>query len=152
MSSVLLDNTAGGIVHPQVVNGRNLWVAPEVQDIIDRLQNGDPSRGWEGDPALALYMGEGGRWVLNRYEAGEYHTVCLSRPNLPLDVRLIDHLVAHDTRRRTAEAIRQEVEKHNEYNVESKNAEAHLRAVDALEQVYFHVAKAAGEVTAARSY
>lgn len=92
--------TLGRVVHPEVVDGRALWVDPEVQDIVDRLQNGDPTLGWEGDPRMALYRSLDGRWELWRLEHdNEYRMVCRSRPGLALDARLIEHLVAHDTRR-----------------------------------------------------
>lgn len=82
-----------------MVNGKMLWTSPEVADMVDRLQNGDPTLGWEGDPRLALYWREDGRWEVSRYENGQYSTVCVSRPGVALDARLIMRLVEHDHRR-----------------------------------------------------
>jgi hypothetical protein len=94
------ENTALGIAHPEWVEGRRLWIDPEVQALVDKLHYGDPTIGWEGDERLALYREDGDRWLLMRLEHdGEYRPVCRSRPGLPLDERLIMHLVAHDARR-----------------------------------------------------
>lgn len=93
------ENTATGITFPEWVDGRRLWFDPGVRAIIDKLQNGDPTLGWEGDPRLTLYI-EDGRWVLYRMEADEQmRPVCYSRPGLELDERLIRRLVEHDNRR-----------------------------------------------------
>ena len=82
-----------------MVNGKMLWTSPEVSRIVDKLQNGDPTLGWEGDPRLALYFREDGRWEVSRYENGDYTTVCVSRPGVTLDERLIMRLIEHDHRR-----------------------------------------------------
>lgn len=88
------------IVHPAIVDGRPLWIAPEVQEMIDLLHNGDPTLGWEGDPRLALYRSEGDRWELWRLEHdGEMRMFCRSKPGAKLDRGLIVQLVAHDGRR-----------------------------------------------------
>ena len=90
----------GELVHPTYVNGRQLWVSPEVEDIVHKLHYGDLILGWEGDPRLALYIDEEQRWVLERLEAdGEYRPVCRSKPGLALDERLIIRLMEHDHRR-----------------------------------------------------
>src|SRR5437660_1245652 len=88
------------ITHPQHLEGRSVWADPEVQDLMDRLHNGDPTLGWEGDGRLALYRAPGRRWELWRLENdGEYRLIMRSKPGLHLDNRLIMHLVAHDSRR-----------------------------------------------------
>lgn len=90
---------AGELVHPQHLNGKTQFISSEVEDIIHKLHYGDPVLGWAGDPRLALYHDEGGSWVLERYEAdGQYRTVTRSRPGLPLDERLLIHLMQHDMR------------------------------------------------------
>lgn len=98
------ENTASGIIHPEFQGGRRLWLDGQVRGIVDKLHNGDPTLGWEGDPRLALYLEPdplgGERWALYRYEAdGQYRKVCQSKPGLALDERLIQLLVAHDQRR-----------------------------------------------------
>lgn len=100
-----------GLTHAQArtdSNGRyvELFLDPAVQDVVDRLHNGDPSIGWEGDERLALYMEflpghEQPSWVLERLEDdGVYRIVCRSKPGV--DLRdLPRRLVEHDTRRGT---------------------------------------------------
>jgi hypothetical protein len=88
------------IIHPNTLDGRGIWLAPEVQGFLDRLQNGDSTIGWEGDPRLALYRTQDRRWEIWRQEHdGEPRLVCRSRPGLALDNRLIMRLMEHDTRR-----------------------------------------------------
>src|SRR5690606_13484044 len=81
-----LTYTSTQIAHPEWVDGRRLWLDPEVRDVVTRLRDGDPTRGWEGDPRLALYFIPGSRqWELMRLEAdGEYRTVARSKPGARL--------------------------------------------------------------------
>jgi hypothetical protein len=70
-----------------------------MQTLIDKLHHGDPVRGWEGDPRLAVYWNPP-HWEVMRLEHdGQYRMVCRSGPNVPFDERLIDALVAHDRQR-----------------------------------------------------
>lgn len=93
------EQTLTKVWHPEVVDGRTLWLAPEVQDFVDRLHNGDPTLGWEGDPRLALYR-VGDRWEIWRLERdNEYRLVMRSRPGAKLSSEAIKVLIAHDTRR-----------------------------------------------------
>lgn len=139
--SPLKDNTAAGFMHPEWVDGRKLWIDPEVKRIVDMMQLGAPELGWEGDPFLALYRGEGRTWVVNRYENDTYHTVCVSKPGLTLDERLIKRLVEHDLRRRTAQSIQAEVDKHNAA-IEKKAEE---NVLEAMRKVYWQAGKDTGE-------
>lgn len=67
--------------------------------LIDKLHYGDPVRGWEGDPRLAVYWAPP-CWEIMRLEGdGQYRMVCRSKPGVPFDERLIDALVAHDRQR-----------------------------------------------------
>jgi hypothetical protein len=96
----MLENTSAGLSHPEMLEGRRIWLDPEVEDLIDRLHHGDATLGWAGDPALALYRTEDRRWELWRLESnGHYGMVARSKPGLALDSRLIMHLVAHDMRK-----------------------------------------------------
>jgi hypothetical protein len=68
--------------------------------LIDKLHHGDPVRGWEGDPRLAVYWAPP-CWELWRLEHdGEYRIVWRGAPGTPFDERLIDMLCAWDRRRR----------------------------------------------------
>lgn len=86
------------IKHPHALpDGSVVWVDASIRD---RLQNGCPITGWEGDPRLEVYLGPENRLHLWRLEAdGEYRLLARSAPNAPLDERIIHLLVAHDTRR-----------------------------------------------------
>jgi len=70
--------------------------------LIDKLHHGDPVRGWEGDPRLAVYWAPP-CWEIMRLEAdGQYRMVCKSKAGVPFDERLIEALVAHDRQRHGA--------------------------------------------------
>lgn len=142
--SALRDNTAAGLVHPEWVDGRKLWIAPEVQEVIDWMHYGYAPLGWEGDPALALYLGEKNEWVVNRYEKGEYHTVCKSKPGVELNLSLIMGLVDMDTRRKSAEKILDQINAHNDALQARISGAAHEKMCDAMEKVYWGVAKEVG--------
>ena len=89
------------IAHPEYIDGRRLWVDPLMQDIIDKLHHGDGTKGWSGDPMLSVrFEPVEKRWELWRLEDdGVERMVCQSKPGIPFDERLLDHLVAHDRRR-----------------------------------------------------
>lgn len=97
---------------------------PAVQELVDKLHNGDPTLGWAGDERLALYVTEDKRWELWRLgEDNHMYRVCRSRPGLALDNRLIMHLVAHDSRRAAAVGV-EDVIKHNTALEDQRTAEA----------------------------
>jgi hypothetical protein len=103
-----------GLAHPEWVAGRRLWMDSAMTALIDKLHHGDPVRGWEGDPNLAVYWdGASERWEVQRLEDdGEYRMVCRSMPGIPFDERLIDALISWDNRRRT-QSIHEQVVSHN---------------------------------------
>lgn len=86
------------MLQPEWHNGMQRWVAPEVAEIMDKLQNGDPALGWEGDPFLDMYH-DGDCWYLCRHEHGTVEPIIRSRPGMKLDHRLIEFLVTHDAQR-----------------------------------------------------
>lgn len=91
--------------------------------LIDRLHNGDPTLGWEGDPRLALvWWPAPQKWILARREGDPnefrhtalppgYSVVAISPPNLPFPGDIIQRLVEHDSRRNNVVDF---VEAHNE--------------------------------------
>jgi hypothetical protein len=107
--------TSNLLSHPEWVAGRRLWIDGAMREVIRKIQCGDPVRGWEGDPYLAVYWDQpNARWELWREEFdGEHRKVCQSAPGVPFDERLIDELVSWDQRRRAID-IHAEIGAHNE--------------------------------------
>lgn len=90
------------IVHPEWVAGRRLWMDTPMRDLIHRIHDGDPVKGWEGDPRLDVYWnGIDERFELWRREDDEqYRLVCRSGEGVGFDERVIDALIQMDGRRR----------------------------------------------------
>jgi hypothetical protein len=96
---IVREDTPRSLLHPEWVGGRRLWMESAMASLIDKLHHGDPVRGWEGDPRLAVYWAPP-CWEVMRLEAdGQYRLVCRSTPGTPFDERLIEALVAHDRQR-----------------------------------------------------
>ena len=72
-----------------------------MNDLVDRLQNGQASVGWEGDPRLCIaYNRQTTQWELWRAESdGQYRMVMRSKPGMSFPMNLIEHLMQHDNRR-----------------------------------------------------
>lgn len=85
-----------------------------MNDLVDRLQNGQASVGWEGDPRLCIaYNRQTTQWELWRAESdGQYRMVMRSKPGMSFPMNLIEHLMQHDNRRKF-DALR-DVDKHND--------------------------------------
>jgi len=131
------------LYHPTHVDGRTLWVAPEVQEIINLLHFGYPPLGWEGDPRLALYR-NGDRWELWRLcEDGEYRMITRSKPGVALDHRLIRFLVTHDTRR--GYDPKKDVDTHNAGIERDRDREATARNEDFADKLRWALKKDTGE-------
>ena len=95
------EETTVGLTHPEWVNGRRLWFEPGVAETVRKLHEGDPLRGWAGDPRLAVYWA-GDCWELWRLEHdGEYRITWRGNPGTPLDDRIIDVLLEADRQRQT---------------------------------------------------
>lgn len=99
MIDIPREDTSAGLVHPEWVNGRRLWFEPAVAETIRKLREGDPVRGWEGDPRLAVYWAPDGWEVCRLEHDGQYRLVWRGKAGTPLDERLIDMLVAFDRQR-----------------------------------------------------
>jgi hypothetical protein len=96
---VIREETPKSLLHPEWIGGRRLWMESAMSTLVDKLHFGDPVRGWEGDPRLAVYWAPP-CWEIMRLENdGEYRMVCKSKAGVPFDERLIDALVAHDRNR-----------------------------------------------------
>lgn len=123
------------LVHPETIDGRRIWLDPEVEDLVHRLHFGDATLGWEGDERLALYMSADKRWELWRLENdGEYRMVMRSKPNTKLDSRIIMHLVAHDVQR--GYNVHNAIKSHNEGLETNRDKAAQEATAEAIRKVY----------------
>lgn len=118
-----LGATAGGLLIPEQVAGRTVWMESTMADLIDKLHFGDPVKGWEGDTRLGVYWHEEAkRWEVWRVEDdGVPRLVCRSGPGIPFDDRLIDALLQWDQRRRKVSLI-------DEINAANERVEAEHEA------------------------
>ena len=98
---IIREQSLGNIAHPEWIDGRRIWRDGSTEDIVRRIQNGDPTKGWEGDPRLEVYFDpKRKRWELWRLEHdGQYRPVIYSDPGAILDLTIIDFLVSHDRNR-----------------------------------------------------
>ena len=103
-----------GLAHPEWVNGRRLWFGEGMGDVLHKLNHGDPAKGWEGDPNLAVYYSQPtNRWEIWRLEpTGRYELVCRSAPGVVFHEGVIDMLMARDQKYRTLD-LHREVTEHN---------------------------------------
>lgn len=101
MAHIIREASYGNVAHPEWLNGRRVWRDGHLDEVVRRLQQGDPTKGWEGDPRLEVYLNsETRRWEIWRLEHdGEYRIVLYSDPDVTFDFDVIDHLVAHDRNR-----------------------------------------------------
>jgi hypothetical protein len=72
-----------------------------MDDLLDRIQNGDPRIGWEGDPRFVLaFNRQTDRWELWRREVDEeYRMFARSKPGLGFPAGIVEEIVKHDVRR-----------------------------------------------------
>ncbi len=135
-----------GFIHPQVVDGKVLWLDSGIRDLVHKMHYGDPVIGWEGDPRLAIYLDQDRTtgedvWTVERLESdGVYRTVCRSRPGLALDERLLLRLMEHDTRRGFDPASLEA------FTPQEGNTERDDQLRNALEKAYWCAANDLGEV------
>lgn len=106
------------IIHPQVINGRQIWLDTGMDDLIHKIQHGDPVLGWEGDERLAVYATPnpaGMVFELWRLEDDEqYRHVMHTQPGDPFDHNVIRWLVMNDKRRKPQGwSLDEEVKEHN---------------------------------------
>lgn len=101
----------------QVPSGAYMLAAGSaMDDLLDRLHNGQPEVGWEGDPRLALaFNRQTDRWELWRFEHdSQYRLVGVSKPGCSFPPDTIQNLVSIDGRR--GYDVVKDVERHNELN------------------------------------
>lgn len=132
------------VAQAREVNGRKLWLDPEVEEFVHILNHGHPVLGWEGDPLLGLFRISGNRWEIARMERGQYSTVCISKPGAKLDLGIIIHLMNHDLQRQTAQSIFDAVEKENRRIEAVETAKLHAHIAEVIEKVYWAAEKQVG--------
>lgn len=135
------EETLARPLHPQTLkDGSVVYMEAGIRD---KLQHGDPALGWEGDARLEVYQGPDRRLYVWRLEAdGEHRLVCASRPDLPLDERLIRGLVRHDTRRGYDPA--KSISAHNQRLEAERDAEGDAALSEAKQKVYMSLRKDLG--------
>ena len=85
-----------------------------MDDLLDRLHNGDATLGWEGDPRLCLaFNRETDRWEMWRFEHdSQYRLVGVSKTGCGFPPDTIQNLVSKDGRR--GYDVVKDVERHNQ--------------------------------------
>ncbi len=119
----------------------------DLHDLADRIKNGSPGEGWEGDARLTLAFfrdpkGKGSRYELWRLEGdGEYRLVATLREGV--DPRgIIRRLVEHDARR--GFDVHEAVSRHNAKVDKENQRKSDERIGESSERLAFSLMKAAG--------
>lgn len=121
------EHTIDDVHHPDVIHGhRVVRLGEDLHDLADRIKNGDPVQGWEGDVRLTLARFDdpstGPRYELWRLEAdGEYRLVA-KLPAYRDPSGIIRQLVERDARR--GYDVRVAVERHNTKVQAAKDSES----------------------------
>lgn len=115
---------------PDNLDGRRVWTDPGFADMLRKLQEGDPTKGWAGDPMIFMMRSADlTRWELWRLEDdGVERMVCRSQPGVPFDERLLEQLVATDRRRFKKSLFDQIVEKNEKREAEQRAETEHYLA------------------------
>lgn len=100
----LRENNAAGLSHPEFINGRQVWhEGHDLHDLADRIKNGDPAQGWEGDERLTLARFVDPKtgtvtWELWRLDGSTYNLVA-KLPGTGDPYSVIPNLVQRDQRK-----------------------------------------------------
>lgn len=89
-------------MHAEIVgNAAVLTDRTAMDDLVRRLQDGDPTVGWEGDPRLCIAFNKNTQqWELWRFEHdSQYRRVLRSKPGMAFPRNLIEQLVQMDAQR-----------------------------------------------------
>lgn len=97
---------------------RCVWHDSVADWFIEKLHHGDPTIGWEGDPALfvvAEATPAGTIWELWRNEENGYKSLIdKSPPGYPFDERVLVRLCQIDMRRNPKRDLHKEITEHND--------------------------------------
>ena len=80
-------------------NGTQTWID---SDLMDKIWNGDPTVGWEGDPNMFLFYDNKDHrvYLTGLDDHGEQYIVMRSKPDVSLDtMQICRMLVEHDRNR-----------------------------------------------------
>lgn len=115
-----------------------------LHDLADRIKNGDPVSGWEGDPRLTLALYTDPKNPINqtyelwRQEGEGYSLVAKLRGGLD-PYTILPELVKRDQRRGLD--IREAVDRHNAKVQAAKDAASSERSFDAAERIVWALRK-----------
>ena len=117
-------------------------------DMQHMLTYGIPEIGWNGDPWITLCWNKlESRWEIWSTR-DEPYCVHRSRPmhqrELPNIFELCAHLRDHDLHKVKVEDVLDRVDKHNDKLIKEQQTKVKEAQVEALEKVYWHVAKEVG--------
>lgn len=94
------------------VKGRQIALPNDMWGVIDRIQNGDATCGWTGDPSLfVMYNQENHHYEIWQHCNDGLDRICFSFPHNEFDARVLMKLSEGDLRYRDPFA---DVDKHNE--------------------------------------
>lgn len=142
MRSIPRELTLADVHHPDVIHGRSVVrLGTNLHELADRLKNGDPTVGWEGDPRLTLAKSET-HYELWRLEAdGQYRMVC--RLNDTLDPSNICRLLVERDARRGFD-LKEHVDRHNAQVQAARQAPARERMSGAADKLAWALKKDLG--------
>lgn len=109
--------TYADVEHPEFLHGRQTWhPGMNLHDLADRIKNGDPTHGWEGDARLTLARytdpeTRQERWELWRLEAAGGYNLVAKLPGDRDPSGIIPALVERDFRRGLD--LKESIDRHN---------------------------------------
>lgn len=127
----------------------DIWVPPNAQRqlaanlpfaIQQKIQNGDPSMGWEGDPTLYLQLGDDGLWEVWQLRPDSPPRLAM-RYDHALDERLLIHLREIDPRKQSADDIVRKAVKKMETDKANKNKKDAEILAEGQDRVRFVIKK-----------
>ncbi len=120
-------------------DGGHVIVEGECQDIVQRIRNGDPAKGWEGDPSMRVFVSPyeslGDGHIEYHFEVwgvdaqGEPYLAVSNPTGGP---ELIDKLLRADTRRRDVFAEAMKAQEKIEADRKAALGEVHEEMADRL--------------------
>lgn len=125
----------------RTVGTHSVSVSRDVWDVVDRIQRGDATVGWSGDPRMYVVFNQqrGAYQIFRHAEDGRDYLVMNCPPN-EFDVRIVRKLALGDTQTRDVLGMLEEEERLREWKEESDN----LAMEEEMRDVMRHYAKKSG--------